>query len=241
MKSTAILIPARFGSSRFPGKMMTDLGGVPMIRRVFDECRKSGLDTYVLTDHPAIYKAIPNAFPNKKDPSLGVWAVMTDELDASNGTERCSLAVDKIRAFDKYDNFINVQGDMPDITVDHINTIKNMLMVYSVCTLYTDMDEQLQSDPNTVKMITNGMVAHWFGRGFKYGYHHLGIYGYTAPALISYHKMEATEYEKAEQLEQLRWFDKQMTIGVHKVDFNGIEINTPEDAEKWNESTDGRS
>ena len=107
MKSTAILIPARYGSTRFPGKPLALLDNVPMIKRVFDAASKSGLPTYVLTDDTRI----ADMFEQHQ--------VIIDLAEYENGTERCAGAV-AMRTLDEFDQFINVQGDMPDVTIDMI-------------------------------------------------------------------------------------------------------------------------
>lgn len=222
MKSTAILIPARFDSERFPGKPLTMLGDVPMIVRVHAECTKTGLDTFVVTDH----KAVGELF----DPSSVIYTRKT----CMNGTERCADALQ----FIDHEHIINVQGDMPDITADIINTVAESIFEGSIHTAYTDIKPELREDPNTVKVIVgNSKQVRWFGRGFKYGYHHLGIYGFDRNNLIRYFNTPQSEHEKIEKLEQLRWFDAELDewgFFAHKVDFDGIEINTPQDAEIWN-------
>ena len=120
MKSTAILIPARYGSTRYPGKPLVDLGGTPMIQRVFDTCWNAGFDTYVLTDDQRIADLVPS---NR---------VYIDKEDYANGTERCAGSIEA-RVFDEYDNFINVQGDMPDVTLDIIK--QAMLSLYHCFTI----------------------------------------------------------------------------------------------------------
>lgn len=215
MTSTAILIPARYHSSRFPGKPLCDLGGKTMIERVYDTCLKTGLDTFVLTDDERIAEVI------------GAGTII-DRSDYNNGTERCAGAAKDLN----YDRFINVQGDMPDITVEIINRV-NSIIDTGVVTAWTPMDPLLQSDPNTVKVVHNNVNACWFGRGLTLGDHHLGIYGYIRTALLHYNR-QPSKYEKHEGLEQLRWFEKFYKIGITRVDFDGIEINTPEDMEKWN-------
>ncbi len=220
MTSTAILIPARYQSSRFPGKPLCDLGGKTMIERVYDTCLKTGLDTFVLTDDERIAEII------------GAGTIV-DNSDYNNGTERCAGAIGLIH---KYDQFINVQGDMPDITIEMIERVKSIIPQSGVSTAWTEMKKSLQSDPNTVKLVHNNVYAHWFGRGMTYGSQHLGIYGYTRRALSRYPIYKQSQHENLENLEQLRWLDNMWRIAVTKVDFNGIEINTPEDMEKWNDS-----
>ena len=222
MTSTAILIPARYGSTRFPGKPLTDLGGVPMIKRVYDRCVDSGFDTYVLTDDMRIYEL----FGSKKcwiekDPSI------------KNGTERCASAL-KWKALNKYNQFVNVQGDMPDVTLEMIKKTVWHLKNYSVTTMCAMMPEEQQNNPNTVKLVRAADKCLWFGRGMTgYGDWHLGIYGYGRNALEMYTNLEEYKEENVEQLEQLRWLKNGWDIGVFPCEFDGIEINTPEDAVCW--------
>lgn len=228
MTSCAILIPARYGSSRFEGKPLALLHGIPMVRLVYERCRKAaqelGCDVYVLTDDKRIAE--------KFDPSQ-VWV---DEGDYLNGTERCAAFAQTKRA-EKYDWFINVQGDMPDITTDIIKYVYYNLNQYEITTAHTDMDPKLREDPNSVKMIEGAGRALWFGRGFtKYGKHHLGIYGYRGYKLVGYRTLERTAEEDIEQLEQLRWLKNGCTIGTQSVYFNGVEINSPEDVERWQQN-----
>ena len=115
---TAILIPARLHSTRYPDKMLHILDGRSLIQRVFDACRQTDFDVYVVTDSKRIASLVPNH-------------IMTG--DASNGTERCSIAA---RDLD-YDNYINVQGDMPDVTPAMIHAVADYLKHYPVTTLFT--------------------------------------------------------------------------------------------------------
>ena len=228
MTSTAILIPARYNSTRFPGKPLIKLGGVSMIKRVYNTCKASGLPTYVLTDDMRIFE------------EFGPRACWIDqEQEYNNGTERCAAAVSNdmfTKYCGHYDQFINVQGDMPDVTVEMIEKcIESLSYNYSVSTVYTDMPSEMQDDPNSVKMIhAYPNQALWFGRGLTgYGKWHLGVYGYTRHALIAYPNLKVTQEEEVEKLEQLRWLKSGWRIGAQYVSFDGIEINTPEDVEKW--------
>lgn len=224
MTKTAILIPARYGSKRFEGKPLAQLGGIPMIKRVVKACRASGLDTYVLTDSAMIAHAAV-------DVGAGVWC---EETEYDNGTDRCAGVVTNSTLLDKYDTFINVQGDMPDVTLDMIEKARRHLGDYSVTTVFTDMEPKLQNDPNSVKVVRSGDKALWFGRGMTgYGEHHLGVYGYSRKALEAYSTLEHCKEEDAEGLEQLRWLKNGWDIGVTKVEFYGIEINTPQDVIEW--------
>lgn len=223
MVSTAVLIPARYGSTRFPGKPLVDLDGIPMIRRVFNSCLESGFDTYVLTDD----KRVADLIPNKQ--------VYIDKEDYENGTERCAGAV-LSRQFNDYERFINVQGDMPDVTVEMIQKVSAILEYYSIATLYTQMPEDKLNDPNTVKLIRSNDQCLWFARGISgYGDWHLGVYGYTKKALESYIRLDETREERIEKLEQLRWLKNGWQMGVLPIKFEGTEINTPEDVHIWNQ------
>ena len=212
---TAILIPARLESKRYPNKPLVELDGTSMIKRIFDICNQTDYDTYVVTDSEEIAKQVPNY-------------VMTGQ--ASNGTERCAIAAKQLN----YGNFVNVQGDMPDITPKMIKSVVDYLKYYPIATLYADMPKIQQDEPSTVKMVRAGDKALWFGRGMTgYGEWHLGIYAYRNDALNLYPSLEITQEEKVEKLEQLRWLKAGWEIGCTRVDFNGIEINTKEDLKKW--------
>jgi CMP-2-keto-3-deoxyoctulosonic acid synthetase len=223
MTSTAILIPARYASTRFPGKPLCDLGGMPMIKRVYETCARTGIDTYVLTDDMRIAR-------------LFNWNnCWIEETEYENGTERCAGAVSN-KMFSKYNKFINVQGDMPDVTVDMIEKCITGLLSYTVSTVFADLPTELQNDPSSVKMIRAGDKALWFGRGMTgYGNWHLGVYGYKRHALEMYQSLSVPIEEEVEKLEQLRWLKAGWDIGCLHTEFTGIEINTPDDLEKWNE------
>ena len=225
MISTAILIPARYGSTRFPGKPLTRLGDKTMIQRVVEACQSTGLDTFVLTDKKTIAQAA-------KASGAETFITSTSYL---NGTERCADAI-RSTLFDSYDAFINVQGDMPDVTPDMIEKCNWHLQHYNVTTMFAELPEDKQKDPNTVKMIRAGDRSLWFGRGMTgYGDWHLGIYGYRRNALKMYLSLDKPIEEDVEKLEQLRWLKAGWDIGCLKTEFNGIEINTPTDARIWND------
>ena len=221
--TTAILIPARYASTRFPGKPLCDLDGIPMIQRVYKACAESGIPTYILTDDVRIASVFKDA------------SVIIDYKDYANGTERCAGAIN-IDYMQKYDKFINVQGDMPDVTQHMIENTVWHLKHYPITTMRTDLQLGKRHDVHQVKVITAGDKALWFGRGFTYGHHHLGIYGYRRNVLEMYSSLPVTREERNEGLEQLRWLKAGYDIGILKTVFNGIEINTPEDLEKWNDS-----
>jgi len=218
--TTAILIPARINSSRFPRKMLAELNGVPLVRHVFQQCWNFGYQTYVLTDSQEIADILPSD-----------RVIMTCP-DHENGTSRCMEVIDEVLQYDRY---INVQGDMPDVTAEMLMKIDVELKSFSdVATAYSTMDVDDRQHPNVVKMIHNRGRAHWFLRApLKYGDRHLGIYGYNSIAKSYYSASKKFVEEDFEQLEQLRWIQNGIKIGVVEVEFNGIEINTPEDLKEW--------
>jgi 3-deoxy-manno-octulosonate cytidylyltransferase (CMP-KDO synthetase) len=197
------------------------LDGVPMVKRVYDACTASKIPTYVLTDNQDIYNVI------------GANCLL-DYREYENGTERCAGAVAKFDVLDQYKNFINVQGDMPDVTLEMIEKCIFSLKHYPVSTVFTHMPEDKQNDPNSVKMVRAGDNALWFGRGMTgYGDWHLGVYGYKRNPLEMYSRLEVTQEEQVEKLEQLRWLKNGWQIGCLGVQYNGVEINSPSDVEEW--------
>lgn len=217
---TAILIPARLKSSRLTNKMLVELDGVPLIKRVYDACVQTDYDTYVITDSLEIAEIVPSF-------------IITGE--ARNGTERCAMAAKDLN----YGNYVNVQGDMPDITPAMINKVVKGLDDYDVTTLYTDMREEEQNKPSSVKMVRAGNNCLWFGRGMTgYGDWHLGIYGYRNHALSKYPHLDVYLEETVENLEQLRWLKIGIGIGCFHTEFDGVEINTEQDVHLWNYKND---
>ena len=214
-KSTAILIPARLESKRFPNKMLVDVGGIPLITHVYNKCSNLGYDVYVVTDSHLIAQTVPHH-------------IMTGH--AENGTERCAQAMQQL----DYEKYINVQGDMIDVTPNMIRAAELGLEDYTVSTIYTDMPELQRKNPNTVKMISNAYEAHWFCRAsLDYGYHHLGVYGYKKYMGEIYLNLAKYQEEEIEKLEQLRWIQHGIRIGAEYVKSSCMEINTPDDLIKW--------
>ena len=225
MNDTAILIPARWASTRFPGKPLAPLNGIPMVRMVYEHCRKAAkeinADVYVLTDHEDICLRFE---PDE------VWF---DYNDYANGTERCAGFANSKKG-QGYNKFVNVQGDMPDVTTEIIKKAHWHLQNYSVTTVFTNMPSEKQNDPNSVKMVRAGDQALWFGRGMTgYGEWHLGVYGYKRNSLDMYRTLRIETEEEIEKLEQLRWLKNGWQIGCLSVQYNGVEINTPEDIKEW--------
>lgn len=225
----AVLIPARYSSSRLPGKPLELLNGIPMIRRVALAAAESKLPVFILTDKEWIADAAGREF----------FSVI-DDAPFKNGTERCASVLQN-PYFDNYNFFINVQGDMPDVNASMIHSLLEAMykpqcfVSNNIVTAYTELKPRDVYDINSVKAIICQDELRWCGRGLKYGHHHLGLYGYTRNALHHYPRNQS-KYEILENgLEQLRWLEAGHHIGAVKVDFDGAEINTREDVNKWHE------
>lgn len=216
-KKIAVLIPARYGSTRFPGKALARLDGVPMAKIVYDRCKSSGFDTYLCSDDERICQLVEHS-------------IMTS-ASCQNGTERCAEAASRLG---EYEFFINVQGDLPDITIEIIQKLAAQLEEDELVTAFTKMDGILRSSPHTVKLVHNTSYAHWFCRApLKYGDQHLGVYGYHRSRLLEYPNLPPSMPELAESLEQLRWLSAGHKMKVVEVRFDGVEINCPDDVQLW--------
>jgi 3-deoxy-manno-octulosonate cytidylyltransferase (CMP-KDO synthetase) len=209
---TAIVIPARLDSTRFPNKMLCDVGGQTLIRRVYEQCLTTGFDVYVATDSQEIADQVDNA----------VFA-----YDCENGTARIAEAY---KQMPHYDCIINVQGDMVVVPIEDVLKLPDLLDMHDVATLKHPMLLwQQQHDPNTVKVISSNGEAHWFCRApLKYGDWHYGIYAYRTSALKRYRELTVYPEESIESLEQLRWIQNGYTIGIIDAGY-AAEINTPAD------------
>ena len=223
---TAIVIPARLDSTRFPEKMLVQVDELhSLIERVVHWCECTHLDhVYVATDS----KKIASLFPNNH--------IMTSDL-CSNGTERVAEAMKKLPFYTK---FINVQGDMIDPPITVFEDIERQLDYNDVVTVVAPMQDEERKNPHTVKCIHNGFYANWFCRApLMYGDWHLGIYGYTKPALAQYDYLDICRPELEESLEQLRWLTNNRKVAITYTEENAMEINTPEDLIKWKEKENG--
>lgn len=210
-RKTLAIIPARWGSTRLPGKPLADINGKPMVQWVYEAVQKSKADKVIVaTDSFRIIDAV-NKFSGE--------AVMTSE-DHATGTDRILEAYEGYK--DEYDFVINVQGDEPIINENDINTMIAQLKngIESIVTLIGQITPKQCKDRNTVKaIIENGKVA-MFTRSPLYIQsntvkRHIGIYGFTKAVLskISRDNMDQTRNEFAENLEQLRWCDNGIRIG----------------------------
>ena len=246
MKVLAV-IPARFASTRFPGKPLAQLGGKPIIQWVW-ECvaqMPALADAVVATDDERIADAVRQ---------FGGQAMMTSTSHRS-GTDRCGEVLQKLEAQGKqYDVVINVQGDEPFTKHSQLQSLIDCFAVAEtqIATLKTAIrsQEELLS-PNNVKVICNAQgKAVYFSRQpipylrgvevdkwldcQKY-YKHVGIYAFRAEVLKQVVKLEASPLEVSESLEQLRWLENGYAIGVRETEQANIGIDTPDDLAKAEE------
>ena len=236
MKSIGI-IPARYGSTRFPGKPLAEIGGEPMIRRVYGQAQKSGLDEVVVaTDDARIAKVVRG---------FGGRAVMTD-AELPSGTDRCREAF-KILDTDA-DWIVNIQGAEPFIDPGQIDQVLGLLQTgdTDIATLISpavSIDEVF--NPNRVKVVVDakgkalyfsrqsiphfkGADPHEWTKHHLY-YIHIGIYGFTREALMDIENLPPGKLEAAESLEQLRWLENGMTIATATTELRAESVDTPED------------
>ncbi len=236
------IIPARYASTRFPGKPLADLDGKPMIQRVYEQAQKVLDAVWVATDDNRIETAVRK---------FGGNVVMTSKKHKS-GTDRCHEAYTKIGK--GYNVIINIQGDEPFIQPSQIETLKACFTNYSVqiATLVKPFkaDENFAaalSNKNTPKVVINKQnEAMYFSRAiipFFRGkshtewlanhtyYKHIGLYGYRADVLHEITRLPQSPLEKAESLEQLRWLENGYRIKVGFTEQETIGIDTPSDME----------
>ena len=236
------LIPARYGSTRFPGKPLANIGGKPMIQRVYEQTQKQLYHVYVATDDPRIEEAV------KK---FGGRVVMTSEKHQS-GTDRCAEALTKIEKQENitFHAIINIQGDEPFINPAQIEAVTDCFNdpETQLATLVKPIDNKEDLfNPNKPKVVVDcSQQALFFSRSpipyfrglpesdwiqkHKY-YNHIGLYGYRTDVLREITKLEQSPLELTESLEQLRWLENGYRIQVKETLSESISIDTPEDLE----------
>ena len=243
MMRFAAIIPARYASTRFPGKPLATLGGKPIIQRVFERVSSVVSNTYVATDDERIYNTVEQ---------FGGNAIMT-RTDHKSGTDRCWEAVSKLGA-DRFDVVINVQGDEPFILPDQIEAIQQCFcnpqtqIATLVMPFAADTPIEALDNPNSPKVVIGtDMQALYFSRSVipylrnvdrkdwpatHTYYKHIGIYAYRTEVLHQITTLAPSELEKAESLEQLRWLENNLRIQVGMTHQETIGIDTPQDLEK---------
>lgn len=232
------VIPARYASTRLPGKPLADICGKPMICRVYDRAKlaKRVEKTVVATDDERVKRAV------EED---GGGAVMTRK-DHNSGTDRLAEAV---AGYPDMDLVINVQGDEPLIepkVIDRLAAAFDDDEDLMMATVKARMDdEEDMRNPNNVKVVTDkDGYALYFSRSLMpYPredtdcpvYKHIGIYAYRRDFLLKYAKMPQTMLEKTESLEQLRVLENGFRIKVIESDANFVGVDTAEDLSRVNE------
>ena len=245
MKFTAV-IPARYASTRFPGKPLAMLGGKTVIQRVYEQAASVLSDVYVATDDERILSAVE---------AFGGRAVMT-RTDHKSGTDRIEEAVEKIekQGMDKEgqgDVIINIQGDEPFVQPSQIKTL--MALFDDPETQIGTLGKRFESmeavqNPNSPKIVTDhrGFALYFsrsvipFIRGIEvedwlshYPFlKHLGVYAYRREVLAEVTKLPQGVLEKAESLEQLRWLENGYRIRVGMTDVETVGIDTPADLDR---------
>ena len=233
------IIPARYASTRFEGKPLAMLGGVPVIRRVYERVASAVPDVIVATDDSRIAEAVE---------AFGGRVVMTSDKHRS-GTDRCYEAY--CRQGGEFDAVINVQGDEPFITASQLHAIMGCFDDVSteIATLVKPFSEQdglaALENPNSPKVVLDGKNrAIYFSRSvipYLRGvdrsewlrshtfYKHIGMYAFRTDVLRRVTALPPSMLEMTESLEQLRWLENGYRIGVGITDVETVGIDTPED------------
>jgi len=234
--SIIAIIPARYNSSRFPGKPLADIKGKTMIQRVYEQAKvvERIERVIVATDDKRIFDHCL---------SFGAEVMMTSE-NHRNGTERIAEVIDNIK--EQYDAVINIQGDEPFIKLEQLNLI---------CDIIENNDTDIASlakqivnvsdveSPNTVKVVMNknGKALYFSRFAIPYNrnenndiirFKHVGLYAYKSKILKEIIVLPESKLEVSESLEQLRWLEAGYTINMGITTYDSHGIDTPEDLEK---------
>ena len=238
MARVVILIPARFASSRFPGKPLASILGKSMIERVYTNCVASGFPTYVVTDHESIEKHV-------KD--FGGDVLRIDD-DVPSGSERIALAYERYLKHEQPDLVINAQGDEPLLKGEVLKELADFHLgsQFDIATLVRERSVSNEDfkNPNIVKAVYSSISKQclYFSRqslpydrdgGREYvWYQHIGVYSYRPLALSSFVKLPLARLEDLEKLEQLRALENQMSLGAILTTDKLIGVDVPQDIQK---------
>ena len=214
------IIPARYASTRFPGKPLAMLDGKPVIQHVYEKVASCLEAAYVATDDERIFNAV-EAFGGK--------AVMTRK-DHKSGTDRIEEAIEKIGG--DWDVIVNVQGDEPFVDKSQLETICQCFddpttQIATLGKAFTSMEAV--KNPNS-PYVRGKEEEEWL-KSFPY-LKHLGIYAYRKEVLKEVTKLPQSSLEIAESLEQLRWLQNGYKIKVGTTDVETVGIDTPEDLQR---------
>lgn len=234
------IIPARFQSTRFPGKVLVDINGMSMVQRVYEQANKSTfLDKVIIaTESEKVKKHVEQ---------FGGDAVLTDDNHAS-GTDRCYEALTLQK--ENYDYVINIQGDEPFIAptqiddlaalldgtvelatlIKKITTSSELFNYGEVKTVFNSNMEALYFSRQPIPYYRNEGEMEWLSH--QDYYKHIGIYAYRADMLEKVSKLPVSTLEKAESLEQLRWIENGLKIKLAYTEHESVCIDTKEDLDK---------
>ena len=228
---TAIIIPARMASKRFPNKPMAKINGIPMIERVWKQGINSKVgDVFVACCEAEVYDLIT---------AKGGIAIMTNP-DLPSGTDRVYAAFNKINNKEDYTSIINLQGDMPLIDPSIIERVNIPLSNgYEIGTIATDLNEDEEKNKNITKVIINWKQKNQIGESIDFFkstqrhnskiYQHVGIYSFKPIMLRKFVSLEPSINEVDRQLEQFRAIDAGIKIGITYVENVPISVDTLED------------
>jgi 3-deoxy-manno-octulosonate cytidylyltransferase (CMP-KDO synthetase) len=239
MSKACILIPARFQSSRFPGKPLATILGKPMIQRVYENCVQSGAPTYVVTDHSGIEDFVL---------SFGGKVLRVDD-DVPSGSQRIALAYERFLKNENFHFIVNVQGDEPLLPGSMIKELidYHASTSFDVTTLVVQrlLTHAAWKDPNVVKAVVGvGGRCLYFSRASipfdrdgisKTWNQHVGVYSYRPESLKKFNEAGHSYLADYEQLEQLKGMDHGLSYGAHKVNVNLVGVDRPEDIKKVEE------
>lgn len=227
------IIPARYQSTRFPGKPLADICGKPMIQHVYERAKAASVleDVLVATDDARIYEAVTG---------FGGKAVMTSPHH-STGTDRLAEVATELDS----DIVVNIQGDEPLLRPESIEQavrplLEDESLEMSTLKLRIENPEDVL-DPNVVKVVTdlNGNALYFSRAPIPYPregtttyYRHIGLYVYRREFLLRFAKLAPTPLETIEKLEQLRALENGYKIRVVETEYSAIGVDTPEDLEK---------
>jgi 3-deoxy-manno-octulosonate cytidylyltransferase (CMP-KDO synthetase) len=232
-----VIIPARMASTRLPGKPLADIGGQPMIVRVWRQAMRASLGpVLVAAAEPEIAAAIERA---------GGRAVLTDPKLAS-GSDRMHAALEADDPKARFDAVVNLQGDLPDVDPQALRIVLGTLEQSGadIATLAAPITDPADFDnPNVVKPIVAWNAKGSRGRALYFTrsrapagegplYHHVGIYAFTRSALARFVSLPPSPLELREKLEQLRALEAGMRIEVTRIDAVPLSIDTPADLER---------
>lgn len=229
----AAVIPARYDSTRFPGKILANIKGKSMIRHVYERVEiVEEIDTVIVaTDDHRIFRCVED---------FGGRVVMTSP-EHTSGTDRIAEVAREL----SHSLIVNVQGDEPDIKPEMIASALRPFVQeeeIKMTTLIRKLDQEEINDPNVVKVVTDkdGNALYFSRASIPYVrdnrsgrfYKHIGLYVYRREFLLQYTSMEPTPLEMAESLEQLRVLENGYRIRAVETELDSIGVDTPEDLER---------